>query len=76
MSYALPQELTDALLGEIERVIFEAHPLPDRDVSFTDLLDPKARDPDARAREESALAATLSEFTLVPRWKRPNSSTA
>lgn len=55
--------MTDALLAEIERVIFEAHPVQDRDgaVTFADLLDQKAaRYRDARAREEASLAA-LSE---------------
>nr|WP_323033279.1 AAA family ATPase [Paracoccus sp. (in: a-proteobacteria)] len=55
--------MTDALLAEIERVIFEAHPVADRDgaVTFGDLLDQKAtRFRDARAREETALAV-LSE---------------
>lgn len=55
--------MTDALLSEIERVIFEAHPLPERDgaVNFSDLLDHKAsRFRDARTREEAALA-TLSD---------------
>lgn len=55
--------MTDALLGEIERVIFEAHPLQERDgaVNFKDLLEQKAsRFRDARLREETALAA-LSE---------------
>ena len=50
--------MTDALLAEIERVIFEAHPLADRDgaVAFTDFLDFKAsRFRDARIREEAAL---------------------
>lgn len=55
--------MTDALLHEIERVIFNAHPSRDRDgaVTFSDLLDRKAsRYRDARAREEAALA-TISE---------------
>jgi hypothetical protein len=55
--------MTDALLAEIERVIFESHPVADRDgaVTFADLLDQKAaRYRDARHREESALAS-LSE---------------
>lgn len=55
--------MTDALLAEIERVIFEAHPVAARDgaVTFADLLDQKAtRYRDARSREEAALAA-LSE---------------
>jgi hypothetical protein len=55
--------MTDALLSEIERVIFEAHAVSDRDgaVTFADLLDQKAtRFRDARTREETALSA-LSE---------------
>nr|WP_284760356.1 AAA family ATPase [Agrobacterium sp. fls2-241-TYG-188a] len=55
--------MTDALLHEIERVIFNAHPSRDRDgaVTFSDLLDRKAsRYRDARAREEAALT-TISE---------------
>jgi hypothetical protein len=55
--------MTDALLSEIERVIFEAHPVAGRDgaVTFADLLDQKAtRYRDARVREEAALA-TISE---------------
>ncbi len=55
--------MTDALLAEIERVIFEAHAVSDRDgaVTFSDLLDQKAtRFRDARTREEAALSA-LSE---------------
>lgn len=55
--------MTDALLSEIERVIFEAHPVAGRDgaVTFADLLDQKAtRYRDARVREETALA-TISE---------------
>ncbi|NTE90099.1 TrlF family AAA-like ATPase [Agrobacterium rubi] len=55
--------MTDALLGEIERVIFEAHPTHERDgtVSFAGLLDLKAsRFRNAREREESALEV-LSE---------------
>ncbi|AZO07944.1 ATP-binding protein [Mesorhizobium sp. M3A.F.Ca.ET.080.04.2.1] len=52
--------MTDALLGEIERVIFDAHPFAERDgaVSFKDLLDLKAsRFREARVREEAALAS-------------------
>ncbi|MFK0209546.1 TrlF family AAA-like ATPase [Agrobacterium sp. NPDC090283] len=55
--------MTDALLAEIERVIFESHPVADRDgaVTFSDLLNLKAsRYRDARLREEAALAS-LSE---------------
>jgi hypothetical protein len=55
--------MTDALMREIERVIFEAHPLSDRDgaVDFNELLDIRAtRFREARAREEDTLAS-LSE---------------
>jgi len=55
--------MTDALMREIERVIFEAHPLSDRDgaVDFEELLEMRAtRVRAARAREEDALA-DLSE---------------
>lgn len=51
--------MTDALLREIERVIFEAHALSDRDgaVDFEELLSLKAtRFRDARCREEESLA--------------------
>ena len=51
--------MTDALLREIERVIFEAHPLSDRDgaIDFEELLSLKAtRFRDARVREEESLA--------------------
>lgn len=51
--------MTDALLREIERVIFEAHPLSDRDgaIDFEEMLSLKAtRFRDARAREEESLA--------------------
>ncbi len=55
--------MTDALMREIERVIFEAHPLSDRDgaVDFAELLEMRAtRFRQAREREEDALA-DLSE---------------
>jgi hypothetical protein len=55
--------MTDALMREIERVIFEAHPLSDRDgaVSFDELLEMRTtRFRDARDREEDALS-DLSE---------------
>jgi ABC-type lipoprotein export system ATPase subunit len=55
--------MTDDLLSEIERVIFEAHPLSDRDgaVNFDELLEIRAtRFREARAREEDTLAS-LSE---------------
>lgn len=51
--------MTDELLREIERVIFEAHPLADRDgaVDFEELRDLRTmRFREARAREEEALA--------------------
>ena len=53
------QGMTDALLREVERVIFEAHPRADRDgaVNFDDLLQSRAqRFRDARDREEDTLA--------------------
>src|SRR5271155_1330382 len=55
--------MTDALMREIERVIFEAHPISDRDgaVDFAELLEMRAtRFRQAREREEDALA-DLSE---------------
>lgn len=51
--------VTDALLREIERVIFEAHPLSARDgaIDFQELLEIKAaRHRQSRMREERALA--------------------
>jgi putative AbiEii toxin of type IV toxin-antitoxin system len=51
--------MTDELLREIERVIFEAHPLADRDgaVEFEELRELRTmRFREARAREEDALA--------------------
>lgn len=57
------QGMTDALMREIERVIFEAHPLSDRDgaVDFDELLEMRTtRFREARDREEDALA-DLSE---------------
>ena len=51
--------MTDALLREIERVIFEAHPLVDRDgaVNFEELRELRTtRFREARARAEDALA--------------------
>jgi len=57
------QGLNDGLLSEIERVIFEAHPLLDRDgaFNFSELLDQRAqRYRQARRREEEAIAQ-LSE---------------
>jgi len=55
--------MTDALLREIERVIFDAHPVSERDgaVNFNDLLILRAsRYRQVREREEEALAS-LSE---------------
>jgi energy-coupling factor transporter ATP-binding protein EcfA2 len=55
--------ITDALLREIERVVFEAHDVSDRDgaVDFADLLNLRAtRFRQARSREEAALSS-LSE---------------
>ena len=55
--------MTDELLQEVERVVFEAHPASDRDgaVGFDDLRDMRAmRFHQAREREERALAS-LSE---------------
>lgn len=55
--------MTDALMREIERVIFEAHPLSDRDgaVDFDELLEMRTtRFREACDREEDALA-DLSE---------------
>lgn len=59
--------MTDALLGEVERVIFEAHPLSERDgaIDFADLREMRSeRYRNARDREEDALA-TLSERISV-----------
>jgi len=56
-------DLNDGLLSEIERVIFEAHPLLDRDgaLDFSELLVQRAqRFRQARRREEEAIAQ-LSE---------------
>ena len=57
------QGMTDVLLQEIERVVFESQPLSDRDgaVDFSELLELRAmRFREARNREEDALA-DLSE---------------
>jgi energy-coupling factor transporter ATP-binding protein EcfA2 len=72
--------MTDALLREIERVIFEAHALSDRDgaIDFDELLSLKAtRFRDARAREEDSLAdiserisTDLEKQRQVPALKR------
>ena len=51
--------MTDALMREIERVVFEAHPISDRDgaIDFSELLELRAsRFRIAREREEAALA--------------------
>jgi RecF/RecN/SMC N terminal domain len=64
--------MTDALTREIERVIFEAHPLSDRDgaVDFAELLEMRAtRFRQAREREEDALA-DLSERIGIELEKR------
>ena len=56
------QGMTDTLMREIERVIFEAHPLSDRDgaISFEELLEMRTtRHREARSRSE----ATLSELS-------------
>jgi hypothetical protein len=53
------QGMTDALMREIERVIFEAHPISDRDgaVDFEELLEMRAtRFREVRGRAEDALA--------------------
>jgi hypothetical protein len=64
--------MTDALMREIERVIFEAHPLSDRDgaVDFAELLEMRAtRFRQAREREQDALA-DLSERIGIELEKR------
>lgn len=56
-----------ALIGEIERVIFEAHPTLERDgtVDFGELLDLRAsRHRDVRRREEAALAAISDQIGI------------
>jgi hypothetical protein len=72
--------ITDALLREIERVIFEAHPLTDRDgaLDFDELLELRAtRLRNAREREEDVLAdiserigTELEKDKLVPEFKK------
>jgi hypothetical protein len=55
--------MTDGLLSEVERVIFDAHPVSDRDgaINFSDFREIRsARHRTARSREEQALAS-LSE---------------
>jgi hypothetical protein len=52
-------EVTDSLMREMERVIFNSHPLADRDgaLDFPELLDARvSRFRDTREREEEALA--------------------
>lgn len=72
--------MTDELLREIERVIFEAHPLADRDgaVDFDELRELRTtRFREARVREEDALAdiserigTDLEKFKLVASLKK------
>jgi energy-coupling factor transporter ATP-binding protein EcfA2 len=72
--------MTDDLLRELERVIFEAHPLADRDgaVDFEELRELRTmRFREARAREEDALADTserigteLEKIKLVAALKK------
>jgi len=62
--------ITDALLSEIERVIFEAHPNKDGTFNFTELLEMRAsRNRHAREREEEAIE-TLSNEIGSEREKR------
>ncbi|MER8458392.1 AAA family ATPase [Mesorhizobium sp. M1300] len=62
--------MTDALLGEIERVIFEAHPEKDGTFRFDQLLELRTtRFRLARQREEEAIA-TLSDQIGLEREKR------
>ncbi|MGV1832766.1 TrlF family AAA-like ATPase [Agrobacterium vitis] len=62
--------MTDALLGEIERVIFEAHPEKDGTFRFDQLLDLRAtRFRLARQREEEAIS-TLSDQIGQEREKK------
>jgi len=59
--------MTDELLKEIERVVFDSHSISDRDgaVSFEDLLDIRATRPrQARGREETALAQVSERIGL------------
>ena len=59
--------MTDELLKEIERVVFDSHSISDRDgaVSFNDLLDIRATRPrQARGREETALAQVSERIGL------------
>ena len=74
------QGMTDALMREIERVIFESHPLADRDGAddFNELLNFRAmRFREARNREENALAdiserigVELEKQTLIASLKK------
>lgn len=62
--------ITDALLAEIERVIFEAHPEKDGTFDFAELLELRAsRYRLARSREEEAIE-TLSDQIGLEREKR------
>jgi len=62
--------MTDALLSEIERVVFEAHPEKDGTFRFDELLDLRAaRFRLAREREEEAIA-TLSDQIGLEREKK------
>ena len=61
--------ITDALFLEIERVIFEAHPLAERDgvLDFAELLDLRAaRFRSQREREELAIAQISDEIGTEP----------
>ena len=72
--------MTDALLREIERVIFEAHPLTDRDgaLDFDELLELRAtRLRNSREREQDVLAdiserigTELEKDKLAPEFKK------
>jgi hypothetical protein len=62
--------VTDSLLREIERVIFEAHPDKDGTFNFSELLELRAsRDRLARDREEQAIE-TLSDEIGAEREKK------
>lgn len=73
-------EMTDSLLQEIERVIFEAHPSGDREgaATFDELLEIKAtRHRESRTREERSLAeiserigTELEKSSLLPKLKK------
>lgn len=66
--------VTDALLAEIERVVFQAHPPEDRmeATSFRELLDQKAASPRlSRTRHERALAEAGESLNIV-RHKKHN----